>query len=197
VRAARAERGRATGHRNRREGRRRLGRLRQHPREVEPLANVGQREFAAERNDVLAMGHGDASSSDLLLDEGIELLHNDERVYFVRKLADPVERERVAHPQFQDGFMAGKLAHILVGDSGGDDADVGLAPFDAVDATVEALGRRPGGERLEPRLDLRMAAPGNLGDDHARAPSLTLIGRQGFELACFGYPRFHGGLGVR
>ncbi len=177
VRATRAERGRATGHRNRFEGRRRLGRLRQHSCEAEPLAHVGQREFAAERNDVLAMGHRDASSPDLLLDEGVEFLHDDERAHLVRKVADLLERERVAHPQFEDGLMAGKLAYVLVGDAGRDDADIRITPFGTVDATHEALGRRPGGDRLKARLHLRMAAPGHLGDDHARAPSLALIGR--------------------
>ncbi len=86
--------------------------------------------------------------------------------------------------QLENGLMAGKLAHIPV------------IPEVTMPTSVS-----PHSMRLMPRSKPSvadqaasassrastswMAAPGNLGDDHARALPRAFIGRQGLELACF------------
>ena len=92
------------------------------------LPHLLQRQLAAQREAILAVRHFDAGSQKLLLNEGIELLHDNQRSHLRGEIADGVQRQRIAHPQLEDGAAGENLARVLIRHAGRHDAQRLVAP---------------------------------------------------------------------
>ena len=87
------------------------------------LTDSSRSQFAADGQKILA-GNGNALRLDLLFDERIQFLHHEKLVHLCSKLADQSHGQRMDHSELEGGNVREDLTHILVADTGGDDADL-------------------------------------------------------------------------
>ena len=98
----------------------------------------------------------------MLLDDGIQLLQDDELIDLGGEVEDLLLRQGVDHTELEDGRLGAEdLAGVLIAGGGGDDAEGAVrAQLDAVE--VGLLGE--GGQGLHAGLDDGVAGPGVAGD---------------------------------
>ena len=94
--------------------------------------------FAQKAGAVLAPGDGDAGGAHGRFDEGVQLLDDVEAVHLGGEGADALDGQRVDHADLEHACVGEGLAHVLIGGSGGDEADLRLAHLLAVE--IAGLG---------------------------------------------------------
>ena len=96
-----------------------------------------------------------ADPQDLVLEEGLQLLHDDDGLLALDELGDLLLRQRVGEPELQDGCAGSELLHVGVGNSGRDYADLSV--------TFDEVERRGLGELLGLGVELQEPLPVDTG----------------------------------
>ena len=155
------------------------------------LTHHRQRVLACQRENVFAVAF-QAHRPDLLFPERVQLFDDDERLDLCSKIADHFFGDGMAEAQLQEAVAFKDLARVLIGHAARDDADLFIAPLDAVE-------RRRLGVRFELEdalLDDGMAQPGVRRDDDVFLGIAIELSQRRERAALLGHVHLDGGLAM-